>query len=346
MNITESIFGSLNGKRIKSYTLSNDHGMSVTCIEYGGIITDISVPDREGKIENVVLGFDTFEEYIHHSPFFGAIIGRVAGRIAGSAFTLDGVDYELPKNDGKHQLHGGSGGFYNVIWDSAAKKSQNEAGVQFFYISPDGEEGYPGTLEVMVTYTLNNENELIISYEAVSDKKTVIDLTNHTYFNLSGNVKRDILEHEVTIKSDHFLELDETLIPTGEFIPVDNTPFDFRAGKKIKEGVDSNHPQNLLVGGGYDHPFRLNSGELTLVDSESGRKLAVTTDRPGVVLYTSNMLGNDFQIRGVQSKKHLGLCLETQCLPDAAHHEHFPSIVFKKNEVYKTKTSYKFLVIQ
>ncbi|WP_394578287.1 aldose epimerase family protein [Cytobacillus firmus] len=345
MNITESIFGELNGHIIKSYTISNDHGMSVSCIEYGGIITGISVPDREGNIENVVLGFDTLEEYVNHSPFFGAIIGRVAGRIAGSAFTLDGTMYQLAKNDGEHQLHGGAGGFHQVIWDSAAEMGLNEANIRFSYISQDGEEGYPGTLEATVNYTLNNENELVISYEAISDIKTIINLTNHTYFNLSGDLKRDILEHEVTIKSDHFLELDETLIPTGEFIHVENTPFDFRAGKKIKEGVKSGHPQNMLAGGGYDHPFLLNSGEMTVVDSASGRKLAVETDRPSVVLYTANMLGSDFKIRGVQSKSHLGLCLETQCPPDSVHHEHFPSIVLEKNEVYKTKTSFKFHVV-
>ncbi|WHY59644.1 aldose epimerase family protein [Cytobacillus firmus] len=345
MNITESIFGELNGHIIKSYTISNDHGMSVSCIDYGGIITGIYVPDREGNIENVILGFDTLEEYINHSPFFGAIIGRAAGRIAGSAFTLDGTVYQLKKNDGEHQLHGGTGGFHQVIWDSAAEKGLNEANIKFSYISPDGEEGYPGTLEVTVNYTLNNDNELVISYEAISDIKTIINLTNHTYFNLSGDLKRDILEHEVTIKSDHFLELDETLIPTGEFIHVENTPFDFRAGKKIKEGVKSGHPQNMLAGGGYDHPFLLNSGEMTVVDSASGRKLAVETDRPSVVLYTANMLGSDFKIRGVQSKSHLGLCLETQCPPDSVHHEHFPSIVLEKNEVYKTKTSFKFHVV-
>lgn len=345
MNITESIFGELNGHKIKSYTISNDHGMSVSCIEYGGIITGISVPDREGNIENVVLGFDTLEEYINHSPFFGAIIGRVAGRVAGSAFTLDGTVYQLPKNDGEHQLHGGTGGFHQVIWDSAAEKGLNEANIRFSYVSPDGEEGYPGTLKVTVSYTLNNENELVINYEAISDEKTIINLTNHTYFNLSGDLKRDILEHEVTIKSDHFLELDETLIPTGEFIHVENTPFDFRAGKKIKEGVNSGHQQNLLAGGGYDHPFLLNKGEMTVADSVSGRKLAVETDRPSVVLYTANMLGNDFQIRGVQSKRHLGLCLETQCPPDAVHHEHFPSIVLEKNEIYKTSTNFKFHVV-
>ncbi|RBP96706.1 aldose 1-epimerase [Cytobacillus firmus] len=345
MNITESIFGEWNGHKIKSYTISNDHGMKVSCIEYGGIITGISVPDSKGNIENVVMGFDTLEEYINHSPFFGAIIGRVAGRIAGSAFTLDGTAYQLQKNDGEHHLHGGAGGFHHVIWDSDAEKGMNEANIRFSYVSPDGEGGYPGTLEVTVNYTLNNENELVISYEAISDEKTIINLTNHTYFNLSGDLKRDILEHEVTMQSDQFLELDETLIPTGEFIHVENTPFDFRAGKKIKEGVKSVHHQNILAGGGYDHPFLLNTGEMTVVDSASGRKLTVETDRPSVVLYTANMLGNDFQIKGVQSKRHLGLCLETQCPPDAIHHENFPSIVLEKNEVFKTKTSFKFLVV-
>ncbi|MBZ5752816.1 aldose epimerase family protein [Metabacillus rhizolycopersici] len=348
MNVTENIFGELNGQTVKSFTISNDNGMEVTCIDYGCIITKINVPDQEGTIENVVLGFDTLEEYLNYSPFFGSVIGRVAGRIQQSKFDLDGVTYPLPKNEGENHLHGGPNGFHQVIWDSFIEEKSDEVNIKFSYISPDGEGGYPGRLEVTVNYSLNNNNELIITYQGTSDKKTLLNLTNHSYFNLSGDLKRNILEHELTIKSDRFLELDESLLPTGNFINVENTAFDFREGKKILEGVKSEHVQNELVGGGYDHPFLLNTNnqeEICLVDAISGRKLVVETDKPSVVLYTANMLESNFQLRGIPSQKHLGVCLETQCPPNAIHHQEFPSIVLEKNEVYQSKTSFKFTLV-
>lgn len=348
MNVTENIFGELNGQTVKSFTISNDNGMEVTCIDYGCIITKINVPDQEGTIENVVLGFDTLEEYLNYSPFFGSVIGRVAGRIQQSKFDLDGVTYPLTKNEGENHLHGGPNGFHQVIWDSFIEEKSDEVHIKFSYISPDGEEGYPGRLEVTVNYSLNNNNELIITYQGTSDKKTLLNLTNHSYFNLSGDLKRNILEHEVTIKSDRFLELDESLLPTGNFINVENTAFDLREGKKILEGVKSEHAQNELVGGGYDHPFLLNTNnqeEICLVDTISGRKLVVETDKPSVILYTANMLESNFHIRGIPSQKHLGVCLETQCPPNAIHHQEFPSIILEKNEVYQSKTSFKFILV-
>lgn len=348
MNVTENIFGELNGQKVKSFTISNDNGMEVTCIDYGCIITKINVPDQEGTIENVVLGFDTLEEYLNYSPFFGSVIGRVAGRIQQSKFDLDGVTYPLPKNEGENHLHGGPNGFHQVIWDSFIEEKSDEVNIKFSYISPDGEGGYPGRLEVTVNYSLNNNNELIITYQGTSDKKTLLNLTNHSYFNLSGDLKRNILQHELTIKSDRFLEIDESLLPTGNFINVENTAFDFREGKKILEGVKSEHAQNELVGGGYDHPFLLNTNnqeEICLVDAISGRKLVVETDKPSVVLYTANMLESNFQLRGIPSQKHLGVCLETQCPPNAIHHQEFPSIVLEKNEVYQSKTSFKFTLV-
>ncbi|EEL48812.1 Aldose 1-epimerase [Bacillus cereus Rock3-44] len=304
-------------------------------------------PDRKGNYENIVLGFEEFENYESHSPYFGAIVGRVAGRIKGAQFELDGNTYTLVRNDQDNHLHGGLRGFSSIVWDAKIIESEKETGIEFTYISPTGEEGYPGTVHVKVMYTLNNENEFLIRYEAQSDKTTILNVTNHTYFNLSGNVKRDVLQHTLKMNSDQFLELNEQLLPTGEILDVTGTPFDFRTGRKIKDGVYSHYYQNELVGKGYDHPFLLNSNydqEIILWDEESGRKLVVETDEVGVVLYTGNQLSDDFKISGVQSRKYVGLCLETQGLPDAIHHPNFPSYILNKNQLFSSSTKYTFQV--
>lgn len=348
MNVIEGVFGSLNGKNVKSYTIKTDNGMELTCIEYGCIITEINVRDREEDLENIVLGFDTIEEYINHSPYFGCIIGRTAGRIENASFQLDGVSYELPKNDGVNNLHGGPHGFHNAVWESSVEAQENEVNITFSHTSPDGEEGFPGNLQVTVIYTVNNANELTITYRAVSDKKTVVNLTNHSYFNLSGNLKRTVLDHELILKSDSFLELDSSLIPTGKILPVEGTVFDFRKGRQILQGVESEHPQTKLVGGGYDHPFLLNDNhqkEISLLDRESGRKIDIETDEPCVVLYTGNMLEGHYEIRGKQSNKYLGLCLETQKPPNMMDHPDFPSSILEENQVYTSKTKYSFTLI-
>lgn len=343
MTVEIKKFGELDGKSVYAFHLKNKNGMELTCIEYGCIITTIKVPDKNGTFENVVLGFDDLEEYQKHSPYFGAVIGRVAGRIANGTFELDGKTYSLAQNNKNNHLHGGRKGFDKVIWKGTV--IENQSSVEFFYISPDGEEGYPGTLELKVTYTLNDQNELVIDYYGVSDQKTIVNMTNHTYFNLSGDLKRDILEHELTLKSDQFLSLNEGLIPTGELTNVEDTVFDFQAGRKVKEGISSSHEQNILAGNGYDHPFLLNKNgdqEIILVDEESGRKLVIETDEPSVVFYSGNQMNPRFNIRGVQAGKYLGLCLETQGLPDAINHPQFPSIVLEKGEEYRRKTTYSF----
>ncbi|ADU28835.1 aldose epimerase family protein [Evansella cellulosilytica] len=350
MKITEQLYGKLEGETVTSFLLKNDNGMEVTCINYGCIITEINVPDKSGTVENVVLGFDSLDEYITSSPFFGSAVGRVAGRIAGAQFELDGNTYHLLKNDGENNLHGGdngNAGFDKVVWKASTEEGPEEVKVTFTHESPDGAAGFPGNLKVKITYSLNNKNELVISYYATTDKKTLVNLTNHSYFNLSGNVKNDILSHELTLKSDQFVQLGDGAIPTGKLLDVANTPFDFREGKQFKDGVDSEHPQITLVGGGYDHPFILSENhneEICLVDNESGRKLIVETDEPAVVLYTSNWMSDDLNMRGVTSKKHIGVCLETQHHPDAVHHEHFPTIVLNKDEEYRTETVFRFLV--
>lgn len=345
MKVIQESFGQLNNQTVDSFTLINDNGMELTCINYGCIITKMTTPDKEGTYENIVLGYDTLAEYVTGSYFFGTVVGRVAGRIKGGSFDLDGKTYTLAKNENNNHLHGGNRGFDKVIWDASVQESDQEASVQFSYQSPDGEEGYPGNVNINVIYTLNNDNELTIHYSGISDEKTLLNMTNHSYFNLSGNIKRDILNHTLTIKSDKFLELNDKLLPTGELMDVNGTPFDFTSERLIQTGVDSDHPQNLLAGHGYDHPFLLSSNhdnEIILKDSESGRTLTIETDEPGVVVYSGNQMKSEGEIYGIPSRKYLGICLETQGLPDAIHHPNFPSWILEKDQEYKSVTKYKF----
>lgn len=346
--IRKEEFGKIDNQVIHSYTLKNVNGMEIKCVEYGCIITDIIVQDKLRNKENVVLGFDTLEEYEKHSPYFGAVCGRVAGRITKGTFQLDRKTYNLAKNNGENHLHGGTQGFDKRVWDSTAKEKDDELSVEFSRVSEHGEEGYPGNVSIKVIYTLTNNNEFTITYEAMTDEDTLLNLTNHTYFNLSGNAKRDILDHRLQLNSFHFVELTEELVPSGDYLTVENTPFDFRKGKRLAEGVTSDHPQNILAGDGYDHPFLINKnhcGEIVLTDEESGRYLIIETDQPCVVVYNGTQLQDDYYIRGVQSKKYLGMCLETQGLPDAINHPHFPSVVLKKGEKYFSKTNYSFGLI-
>ena len=345
MKVSQEAFGEIAGKTITQYTIQNGQGIRFSCINYGCIITEVVTPDRDGHFENIVLGFDSIEEYQHYSAYFGAVVGRVAGRIAGSEFELNGKRVVLPKNEGNNHLHGGSRGFSQVMWDAVVIAGEDEASIQFSYVSPDGEEGYPGTLHVRVTYTLDQDNQLKISYHALTDQTTLVNLTNHSYFNLSGNLKRNVLEHALTMNSQQFFELNEALLPTGELLNVQGTPFDFRLGRKVVDGIISDHPQNVLVGNGYDHPFLLNKQkpqEIVLRDHESGRQLIVDTEEPSVVLYTSNMMKDHFKIRGTQAGKYIGICLETQGPPDAVHHPNFKQCVLEAGQAYQTETKYRF----
>ena len=348
MKVIQEKFGKLNDQTVNSFTLVNDHGMELTCINYGCIITKMITPDEDGNYENIVLGYDSLEEYVKGSYFFGAVVGRVAGRIKGGSFELDGKTYTLAKNENNNHLHGGNKGFDKVIWNASIKENDEEVSVQFAYLSPEGEEGYPGNVNIKVTYTLNNQNELTIHYSGISDEKTLLNMTNHSYFNLSGNIKSDILHHTLSIKSDKFLELNDELLPTGELLDVPGTPFDFTSERLIQSGVESNHPQNQLAGQGYDHPFLLSSNhdqEIILTEPESGRTLTIETDEPGVVVYSGNQMKSEGEIYGVPSRKYLGICLETQGLPDAIHHPNFPSWVLEKDQEYTSVTKYKFSLI-
>jgi aldose 1-epimerase len=345
MKIDERWFGRYQDQDIVEYSLVNDGGMIVSSLNYGCVITKIMVPDRRGNFENVVLGFDEFKDYPDWSPHFGAVAGRVAGRIQGAQFELEGKEYTLAANNGLNHLHGGNKGFGLVIWKAERIEEEGTVGVKFFYQSPDGEEGYPGNLETTVTYLLNNENELTISYEGKTDQTTIVNLTNHSYFNLSGNIKRDCSEHKLQLESKLFLELGADLIPTGRRLDSQGTPFDFRKGRYIKDGIHSDHPQNVLVGKGYDHPLIFTEKQentILLSEEESGRVLEATTDQPCVVLYTSNGLEGPYSISGVPARNYLGVCLETQGFPDAIHHPDFPSIILKPEELYYSRTKYRF----
>ena len=345
MKVLQQQFGELNGDVVYSYTLKNNQGFEVTCLNYGCIITKILMPDINGKAENVVLGFETVDDYLKYSPYFGAVVGRVAGRIKNGEFELEGKTYHVTKNENNNHLHGGVKGLSHVIWKANIIEKTDSASVEFFYTSPDGEDGYPGTLDMKVIYTIDDTNQLKITYQGTSDQTTLLNVTNHTYFNLSGDLKRDVLHHTLKMKSDHFLELNDALLPTGELLAVENTPFNFRQGRYIEDGVTSTHTQNKIAGVGYDHPFLLSenfSQEIVLSDEESGREVVIETDQPCVVLYTGNQLGDSFTIQDVPSRRYLGLCLETQGLPDAIHHPHFPSVVLNKGETYHSQTNYTF----
>lgn len=354
MNITKTSFGELDdGTPVALYTLTNKNGVEVKITNYGGIVISLKVPDKEGNIEDVVLGFDSLagyrsDVYLQEGPYFGALIGRYGNRIAEGRFTLDGQEYELATNNGPNHLHGGLKGFDNVVWEAEEFKNENEVGVKLHYQSQDMEEGYPGKLDVNVTYTLTDDDELNIEYMATTDKKTVVNLTNHSYFNLTGNAKRDILGHKVMINADAFVPVDETLIPTGELRSVEGTPFDFTEPVAVGQRIEADNEQ-LIYGKGYDHCWVLNgdAGEMklaaTVYEPNSGRFMEVFTTEPGIQFYSGNFLnGNLTGKGGVTYQQRFGLCLETEHFPDSPNQPDFPSVVLDPNETYRTKTTYKF----
>ncbi|SES93665.1 aldose 1-epimerase [Oceanobacillus limi] len=333
-----------NGKW-KLFTLTNDQHMQVSILNYGGTITRLVVPDKHGKLENIVLGYKNILDYESNPYFFGTIIGRVAGRIPNSTFTIDKSNYSLEANEGVHHLHGASTGFHRVTWNAEPFQTTNSVGVKLTHRSPDGEGGYPGNVEVTVTYTLTNDNQFKINYDAVSDQQTALTLTNHSYFNLSGDFKDTIHDHLVEIDSDHVVELDEQLIPTGEKVHVENTPFDFRTERKLASGIDSDHQQNRVVGNGYDHYFLFNNttkNDVIVREKTSGRLMCITTNQPGMVMYTANTLPESVELTEGLSRNYLGVCFETQGPPASLHHDGFPSIILEANQPYQKHTVFSF----
>ena len=345
MKIASKKFGVMpTGEEVQIFTLSNDHGVAVRIINYGGIIVAVNAPDRDGKLGDVVLGHDLLEGYLNRSRYFGALVGRYANRIARGRFHLNGVEYQLASNNGPNHLHGGQRGFDKVVWHATA----NDDALQLTYLSRDGEEGYPGNVNVMVNYCLTDANELRIEYFASTDQDTIINLTNHSYFNLATT--GTVLDHEVTIHADAFTPIDETLIPTGELRTVAGTPMDFNSpttiGARIK--VDD---QQLRNAGGYDHNFVLHTSDEKLrtvaevYEPETGRVLTVSTTQPGLQFYSGNFLnGSIVGKNGRAYIKHSGFCLETQHFPDSPNHPNFPSTVLRPGEQYHHVTVFKFSV--
>jgi aldose 1-epimerase len=346
-------FGQLpDGTAVEIFTLTNAGSMEVRTIPYGAIIVSIKVPDRDGRVDDVVLGFDALEGYAKGHPFFGAVVGRYGNRIAKGRFTLDGQTYQLATNDGPNHLHGGVRGFDKRVWHAEPFERDGSTGVVYTLSSPDGEEGYPGTLSVRVTYSLTPTNELMVDYDATTDRPTPINLTQHSYFNLAGQGRSDIVGHQLTIEADRFTPVDRTLIPTGELAPVDGTPFDFRQPTAIGARIGADHEQ-LRYGKGYDHNWVLNRSAAGLLhaarleDPTTGRTLDVSTTEPGMQFYSGNFLDGTITGKSGHVYRHrYGLCLETQHFPDSPNHSNFPSPILRPGDRYQSKTVFAFGVVK
>ena len=351
VHIEKEYYGTTKeGKEVDRYTLSNDSGMKVHIITFGGIITHLYVPNATGGLNDVVLGYDSLSDYEKGSPYFGALIGRYGNRIADGTFTLDDQTYSLVQNDGKNHLHGGTKGFDKVVWDASSRIENGKAVLQLNYLSKDMEEGYPGNLNTEVTYTLSKANILEVSYRATTDKKTVLNLTQHAYFNLSGTA--NILNHELKLNAPHYLPVDETLIPTGEIASVAGTPFDFTSFKAIGRDIKKEDIQ-LERGLGYDHCWVLDDSNkglrsaAILQEVNSGIQLEVFTDQPAIQFYSGNFLDGTNPMKQSDSfyNYRSGLCLETQHFPNSPNQASFPSTELSPGEVYSTKTQFKFTLI-
>lgn len=352
MNIEKHPFGTTKDDQpVDIYTLTNDNSMSVKITNYGGIITSVVVPDKSGNPGDVVLGYKTLDGYLEKTPYFGAIVGRYGNRIGGAQFELDGVRYALAKNNGPNSLHGGLVGFDKKVWEAQAFQEDETLVLELRYLSPDMEEGFPGNLETTVRYSVSNENELRIDYRASTDKATHVNLTNHSYFNLKDGGQSPVLDHSLVLHADYITPVDKNLIPTGDILPVEGTPFDFRNPHTIGERIDSAHEQ-LIIGGGYDHNYVVAGEPGTLrpvarvTEENSGRVLDVLTTEPGVQFYTGNVLDGSIVGKGgaVYRKRH-GFCLETQHYPDSPNKPQFPPTLLRPGDIYQSTTIFRFAVV-
>jgi aldose 1-epimerase len=347
--IKKEAFGMTSGgEAVELYTLTNANGMEARIMTYGGAVVSLKVPDRAGKFADVVLGHDTLDGYLKRSPYFGSIIGRYGNRIGRGQFSLKGKQYTLPKNNGENTLHGGNNGFDKVLWKAKEVKSRSGVGLSLTYLSKDGEEGFPGNLSVTVIYTLTNNNELKINYAATTDKTTVVNLTNHSYFNLAG--QGDILQHQLMINAKRFTPVDSGLIPTGELRNVQGTPMDFTRSTVIGARIGQQDEQ-LTLGKGYDHNWALNNntGRLALAarvyEPRTGRVMEVSTTEPGLQFYSGNFLDGSITGKGGQVyQQRFGFCLETQHFPDSPNKPRFPSTILRPGQSYRTTTIYRFFV--
>jgi aldose 1-epimerase len=347
--MTKSSFGRLpDGREVHQYTLTNRAGLGAQILNYGATVRSLHVPGRNGKLEDVVLGYDSLTDYVDGTAYFGAVVGRYGNRIGKGQFQLDGKQYQLTINDGENHLHGGQTGFNKVLWDATVLNGFAGPSLQLQYVSRDGEEGYPGTVTLKVLYTLTENNELRIAYEGVTDLPTILNPTHHSYFNLSGSFTRPILEHLLTIEADSFTPVDKGLIPTGQMMNVTDTPMDFRAPTAIGAHIDDAFEQ-LVLGKGYDHNWILRKGTdvvrkaAELYDPASGRLMTVYTDQPGLQFYSGNFLdGTAKGKNGIAYGRRTGLCLETQAFPDSPNKPQFPSVTLRPGEVYRQTTVYQF----
>ena len=346
--VTREAFGkTTNGIPVEIYTLTNANGIELRAMTYGAIITGLKVPDRSGHIGDIVLGFDTIDGYLKDASYFGGLIGRYGNRIAKGQFTLGGTTFTLATNNGPNHLHGGVKGFHKVLWNALQAEATEGVSVTFNRASPDGEEGYPGNLQVSVRYLLTDKNELAIDYRATTDKATPVNLTQHSYFNLAAD-SGDILGHELMLNASRYTPVDETLIPTGELSSVEGTPFDFQNATAIGARIDADHVQ-LRNGKGYDHNWVLNRTGAGLqraafvVDPKSGRTMDIATTEPGIQFYSGNFLDGTITGKGRQAYKYrAGFCLETQHYPDSPNHPDFPSTILQPGQTYASKTVFTF----
>ncbi len=347
--IEKKLFGKLSdGSEIFAYTLKNQNGMTAEIINYGAIVVSLTAPDRNGKFEDIVLGYDNIDSYVKDNNYFGAIVGRYGNRIGKGKFMLEGKDYQLTINNGENHLHGGKAGFSKKVWSAEPIESANDPALRLTYVSKDGEEGYPGTVTITVVYTLTKNNELKIEYTGTTDKTTIFNPTHHSYFNLSGNMNTTILDHELWINADKITPVDNSLITTGEFADVANTPMDFRSPKKVGKDINADFEQ-LKFGLGYDHNWVINGYNkkvnkiASLYEAGSGRFMEVYSNQPGVQFYSGNFLdGTATGKKGVKYQHRSALCLEAQCFPDSPNKPQFPSVILKPGEVYQQTTIYKF----
>lgn len=348
-SVTSEPFGTMpDGGHANLYTLTNPYGVEMRVTDYGGIIVSLKVPDREGQFDDIVLGYDRLDDYLADTPYFGALIGRFGNRIAEGRFSLDGETFGLARNNGPNHLHGGVVGFDKVLWHAESFENEEGLGLVLTYASPDGEEGYPGTLSVRVTYTLTDDSRLIFEYEATTDRATPVNLTQHSYFNLAGHDSGSILEHDLMIAASRFTPISESLIPTGELRSVEGTPFDFRSITSIGARINSEDEQ-LSNGLGYDHNFVLDGSpsEMYLAarvtEPTSGRVMEVYTTEPGIQFYSGNFLDGSLTGKGGHVYNHrTGFCLETQHFPDSPNQPDFPSTILRPGETYSTRTVYTF----
>ena len=345
--VKKDVFGTHQGKEVYLFTLTNKAGNVIRLTNYGAKINWVEVPDKNGKKDNITFGYDTFEETLKGDMSFGSIVGRYANRIAKGKFTIDGVEYNTPINNGPNTLHGGPLGWHSVVWNAEIMKDSKFPSVKFSYVSPDMEEGFPGTVKVAVVYTWTDNNEIIMDYTCTTDKKTVVSVTNHAYFNLHGAGNGDILDHVLTLKASAFTPVDSVMIPTGEIRQVNGTPFDFTTPHTIGERIGENYEQ-LVLGKGYDHNYVLDNKEevdVTVYEPVSGRVLEVITDQPGMQLYTGNFLdGTKIGHGGKPFNFRSGLCLESGHYPDSPNHPDFPTTTLNPGETFKSTTIYRFSV--